>query len=53
MSNTERIVEYLGFAPIHFIDETLNIANQSIYQAMAKFEEGVEEELGAEDSQKV
>lgn len=39
----ERVTELLGFAPIHFIDETLNIANQSIYKSIAKFETKVEE----------
>lgn len=50
---TEQMVEFLGFAPMHFIDETLNVANNAICKPMANFEKAIEEEIGVQEGQKV
>ena len=50
--NSELIVEHLGFAPIHFVDDVLNIVNQNLYKALTRFEHQVENELGVAETEK-
>ena len=50
--NNELIVEHLGFAPIHFVDDVLNIVNQNLYKALTRFEHQVENELGIAETEK-
>jgi hypothetical protein len=51
MDSDKLLVEYLSFAPIHFIDENLNAANTNLYKATAQFEARLEMELAATGGQ--
>jgi hypothetical protein len=51
--NAELIVEHLGFAPVHFVDDTLNVVNQTLYKSMKHFEHQIENHLGVHETEKV
>jgi hypothetical protein len=51
--NHELMIEHLGFAPVQFVDETLNIVNETMYKCMSKFERIVESHAGVMEIERV
>jgi hypothetical protein len=51
--NQELIVEHLGFAPVQFIDEIVNLVNENMYKCMSKFERIIETQAGVDEVETV
>ncbi|KAJ3275939.1 hypothetical protein HDV01_006806 [Terramyces sp. JEL0728] len=49
---TEQIVEHLGFAPIHFFDRALEIANNSLQKSLYNLEIQLEDKIGLKETQR-
>lgn len=43
---TEGVIEHLGFAPVHFVDDLINHVNAQLYKSMSKLETVLQKELG-------
>lgn len=50
---TEQLVEHLGFAPIHFFDKVLEIANSSLQKSLYNLEIQLEDKIGLKETQRV
>jgi CO dehydrogenase nickel-insertion accessory protein CooC1 len=51
--NTELMVEHLGFTPVQFVDEVLNMVNETMYKSMSRFERIVETQAGIQETEQV
>ncbi|KAJ3258469.1 hypothetical protein HK103_003591 [Boothiomyces macroporosus] len=49
---TEQLVEHLGFAPIHFFDKVLEIANSSLQKSLYNLEIQLEDKIGLKETQR-
>ncbi|KAJ3319484.1 hypothetical protein HDV06_006294 [Boothiomyces sp. JEL0866] len=49
---TEQLVEHLGFAPIHFFDKVLEIANNSLQKSLYNLEIQLEDQIGLKETQR-
>jgi hypothetical protein len=51
--NQELMVEHLGFAPVQFVDQVLNMVNETMYKSMTRFERIVETQAGIQETERV
>lgn len=49
----ELLTEHLGFAPVHFVDQVLEIVNRITYKCLSQLETVLQTELGALECEKV
>jgi chemotaxis protein CheY-P-specific phosphatase CheC len=48
----DSIVELLGFIPIQFVDQVINLVNQTLYKVLPKLEKTLQQEIGNVESEK-
>ncbi|KAJ2998552.1 hypothetical protein HDV02_004456, partial [Globomyces sp. JEL0801] len=49
--NPDTVIEHLGFAPMQFIDQTIDITNKSLYKSMRYFETLIQDEMGVQQTE--